>query len=357
MPAPTGSSRSVGSAVPVLLLALTLAACAPDAKSPLAPPAERSLDVTTTRADGGRIAWVQYVAYTGLAITSAHLDGSDERQLTNPVPGVFDDGHPVYTPDGKSIVFAREYSGDLGVAQLERMNADGTGITQIGDCTGDCLGNMFPAVSPDGKRIAFIRWMGPVRPDGQATSGGVWLINIDGTNPVQITQLHLPTTTEDSHPAWSPDGTHIVFMRLNTVAEPQWHQAVYVARADGKDIHRITPWALDANAPAWSPDGKVILVASHSDAYFPGVGELYTVRPDGSALTRIRIPGLTVPPNTSILANNGRYSSDGSSIVFNHQLFPDECCVIYTMRSDGSDVARVSLSDQAAFAPTWEPRR
>jgi Tol biopolymer transport system component len=59
----------------------------------------------------------------------------------------------------------------------------------------------YPAWSPDGTRIAF---MGG--PDGP-TEYDIWVMNADGSNPVQLTDSPGP----DWWPAWSPDGTRIAF--------------------------------------------------------------------------------------------------------------------------------------------------
>jgi len=347
---------------------LLLSACNPDSQAP-ADPALAAGDVEAGKGGcagwnkdcsegrNGRIAWTQYVDYTGTAIYSARADGSDLRKLTNPVADAWQDNHPDWSPDGSALIFERDYAGDLGIAQIFRIEPDGSGLTQLGACTGDCLGNAFPSWSPDGKKIAFIRWIGPVREDGNATSGGVWIMNANGTDARQVTQLQLPTTTEDSHPRWSPDGRKLVFMRLTTLGLPANRQAIFVANTDGSDQRRITPWDLDANAPDWSPDGSLILVSSHNDARLPGLSELFTVRPDGSDLTRVRIRGLEHLPGIDRFAENGKFSPDGRSIVFNHQTEADFCCVVYRMKADGSEVLRLSDGIQAAFAPVWGTHR
>jgi hypothetical protein len=76
----------------------------------------------------------------------------------------------------------------------------------------------------------------------------------DGTDPVQITQRHLPASSEDILASWSPDGRKLVFTRVNTTAEPVGHQTLFV--------------------------GELILFTSHHDTVPPpGREQLYTVRP------------------------------------------------------------------------------
>jgi TolB protein len=350
------------STVPLLLL---LSACSPDAETPVSPtdPATtaesarpgcfgRDRDCASTR--NGRIAWGQWIPYTGNAIYSAEPDGSDLRQLTAPEAGVFDDSHVDWSPDGSTLLFERDYTGDAEVAEIFRMNADGSGLTQLTHCTGDCLGNAFPTYSPDGSKIAFIRWIGPVRADGNATAGGVWIMNADGSNPVQVTQLQLPTVTENQAPNWSPDGRKLVFTQINTVAEPAGHQAIVVANLDGSGLRRITPWQLDATDADWSPDGRAILFTSHHDIVDPGQEQIYRVRPDGSGLTRIIPRGLALPANIG-----GKFSPDGRKIVFRHMTGSGDETVsqAYTMNADGSDVTQISFLDVAVDAPNWGTHR
>ena len=81
---------------------------------------------------------------------------------------------------------------------------------RLGKCGASLPGQRFPASGPDG-RIALRQVVGPVLPSGEATVGGVWIMNADGTHEVQITQKTLPTRSEDHTPRWSPDGKRLVF--------------------------------------------------------------------------------------------------------------------------------------------------
>ena len=77
-------------------------------------------------------------------------DGSGVTRLTNNTGG--DDTNPNWSPDGRQIVFERSVRGVSRSNNIFRMNADGTGVTQL---TTTPAGNRNPAWSPDGTRIAF----------------------------------------------------------------------------------------------------------------------------------------------------------------------------------------------------------
>lgn len=299
----------------------------------------------------GRIAWIEFIPYDATAVFTARPDGSDPRQITFPQGGNFWDNHTGWTADGEAIVFERDI-GDL--SHLYRVDADGGGVTRLGKCGAHCLGNVFPAPGPDG-RIAYIKFLGPVLPSGEATSGGIWIMNADGTHEVQITQRRLPTSSEDRKPNWSPDGKQLVFTRLNnSTAEPYGRQALFVANVAGSGAHRITPWNMDANSADWSPDGRHILFTSHLDAPLPGPNQLYTVRPDGSSLRMIKPQGLTAPDNW-----NGRFSPDGKKIIFVHTAGTGDLTDwwLYEMNIDGSGVTLVRHDGQYVDNPTWGTNR
>jgi Tol biopolymer transport system component len=364
-----GTMRDIGRAVPggrtglsAVLLLLVLSACNENSASPVGPPASASAllagkDGCFGRHDdcgqprNGRMAWPSLTP-TGIAIFSAEPDGSDLRQLTVANDPVFDDNEPDWSPDGSKIIFLRQYNCDTCRYQIFGINADGRNLNQLGGCTGDCVSDLDPSFSPDGRRVAFSRFFGPIGPDGNAADGGIWIMKADGSDPRQITQRRLPTTSEDHQPRWSPDGTKLVFMRLNTHVEPIGGEAIFVVNADGSDARRITPWALNAFVPDWSPDGRLILLSAPENATPSVPMELYTVHPDGSGLKKIMPQGIDTPPDFNpVVAALGRFSPDGRRIVFFHQETANS--VLYKMNLDGSDLVRLTPPGANPDGPAW----
>jgi hypothetical protein len=72
------------------------------------------------------------------------------------------------------------------------MNSDGTGQTKL-TSPPPTLADVFPAWSPDGRKIAFVRLLG----------GSIWVMNADGSNPIDITQSQ-PNSDSDNEPNWQP---------------------------------------------------------------------------------------------------------------------------------------------------------
>ena len=93
--------------------------------------------------------------------------------------------------------------------------------------TTDRFQNTRPAWSPDGTKIVFT--------DGSS----ICVINPDGINEVCL--------TDGNWPRWSPDGSKIVF---NSDRDGRWH--IYVMNADGTGIVQLTQGNHDNLNPDWS---------------------------------------------------------------------------------------------------------
>ena len=119
-----------------------------------------------------------------------------------------------------SIVFMSQRSGS---AEIYRMNPDGTQIRQL---TEDPQYANQPAWSPDGQQITFMSFRGPL------WKGEIYVMNADGTNPINLTQS---LDREDSSPSWSPDGKQIVF-----TSAPVFEWGIWVMAADGGRPRRLT---------------------------------------------------------------------------------------------------------------------
>src|SRR5207249_6829517 len=131
-----------------------------------------------------------------------------------------------------------------------------------------------PAWSADGRSLAFA--------SSSQNDLDVWVLHGDGT---QVDVTNDPGFADGS-PAWSPDGSQIVFDRANPFTGDG---PLVVMNADGSNKRAITDGASVNTGPAWSPDGGTIVFASDRD----GNLELYRVNPDGTDLKR-----LTFTPTT-----------------------------------------------------------
>jgi len=108
-----------------------------------------------------------------------------------------------------------------------------------------------PQVSPDGKRIVYVRRFADPMTDKRYAN--LWIINSDGTD-------HRPLTTgnrSDTSPRWSPDG-----LRLAYLSDADGKQQLYIRWMDTGQTARITNLDQAPDAIAWSPDGKMLSFSS-----------------------------------------------------------------------------------------------
>ena len=104
----------------------------------------------------------------------------------------------------------------------------------------------------------------------------------DGSYPVQITSTIARGAPTDQAPAWSPDGSRIVF--ASTRGESTYSE-IYVVNADGRDLQRLTTTPEEDLDPAWSPDGqthirKRVYATLSADAHAPRRQPVGLVKPE-----------------------------------------------------------------------------
>lgn len=278
-------------------------------------------------------------------------NGSNKMNLTGDSEAF--DGRASWRPDGQKIVFMsnRETPENPTPPAFEGpdfeifvMNADGSHPTQI---TFNELDDEAPAWSPNGKKIVFQRDFDPVRGE---TDYDILTIKANGTRERNLTKS---PAVQDSDPDWSPTGGRIAF-----TSERDGDPEIYTMKPAGSHVRQLTfnaaPFAFDGD-PNWSPDGLKIAFTSERDAVeeTPFQVEIYTMRADGGDQTRLTFHDLSdfLPA----------WSPDGREIAFTsfrdatHGEDEDNA-EIYTMRADGSDLA--NLTQDAAFdaSPDWQPR-
>lgn len=268
--------------------------------------------------DGKRVAFVSDGS-GDLEINVVDGKGKLIERLTN-TPG--DDESPLWSPDGKNLAFISHQNGD---ADVYLMTADGGRPVRI---TAESPDDRLGAWSPDGVWLAFAR-------GGSEEEQGLWLRNPDGVNLVHLTQEN------DFGPAWSPNGKHIVFVRVF-----EGNSDLYLASLlkdgtwqDDVELTRLTQHEEDDLAPVWSPDGDTIAFVTFRD----GNGEIYIMESDGSRQLR-----LTTNEADDL---DPVWSPDGSQMAFVSHLYgPGE---IFIMDDDGGNQRRLTTNDAEDHSPDW----
>jgi TolB protein len=166
-----------------------------------------------------------------LNLWSADLDGGHLTELTKELGY---DGGPVFSPDGKKILWrghhpsspedVKDYKDKLAQELVAPMkmelmiaDADGKNAKQI---TNYGCASFAPAFSPDGKKIIF----SSNKNKCDSRNFDLFLINPDGTGLEQITSVG----DFNSFPMFSPDGKHLVFIS-NRDAKGRYEFNIFVA--------------------------------------------------------------------------------------------------------------------------------
>jgi uncharacterized repeat protein (TIGR01451 family) len=244
---------------------------------------------------------------------------------------------------------AAHLDGDLF---LQRQNG---AVTRL---TSDKSVDLHPALSPDGRRVAFT--------SDRGGSEDIWVLDVAGGAPRQLTDH----PAADSWPTWSPDGKQLAF--TSTRDDPAGD--IYTMPATGGQPARVTTDPAADTEPAWSPDGLRLAFTttrfnpssqqfqssappsspapspSSSPTTTPAViptpvqlGDVVTMAVTGGAVTRV------VP--TDLDSGQPSWAADSQRLAF-VSFRADKSGDVYVV--DGSVVTPVAIdASRAETAPTW----
>ncbi len=151
------------------------------------------------------------------------------------------------------------------------------------------IGGRMPALSPDGKKIAF------------AYRGDIWIADSSGGRAMALTR----NVEMDSCPQFSPDGTWVSF-----TTNRNGNADIYVVPAVGGEVRRMTYHSSGDVSYGWSPDGKKLIFCSRRDTEDNG---LYTLD-----VKTLRLHKLA---QDYMAMNYANYSPDGKQVVYSRNGF------------------------------------
>lgn len=247
--------------------------------------------------------------------------------------------------------------------------------------------DLSPDISPDGRRITFTRCVHVVNCDEAGTSN-VWLMRADGSSAHRLTNCDGTRCQGNLHPAFTPDGRHILFTQDRLDARGDVVQRLLLMRTDGTHVRQIAPngdvWApaggglfspngrwlifradglmimrpdgggvrpllpgRDVVGASWSPDStKIAILLTRVTGDFSTI-DLATIHPDGSHLRAI----LTEP--SGIRRFYLDYAPDGQHLVFTQVL--DGCRLTVTTKT-GTDPKILTPAGDCYTAASWGPK-
>jgi TolB protein len=230
----------------------------------------------------------------------------------------------------------------------------------------------FPAVSPDGSKIAFTSWahnspaifvfsVDPIRdlrfynqrgasvmgepsftPDGkqlifQSSVGGccgIYMANLDGSNLRSITSSK---GVNDSEPKINPKtGAEVAFSSGRSGPEQMYRMNI-----DGTDIERLSDGTGEASNPSWHPDGQFLAYA-WTRGYMQGAFNIFVMN-----VARHDYTQLTHGEGKN---ENPSWAPDGKHLVFMSDRTgrPE----IWTMLADGTDLHQLTTQG-SNLHPVW----
>ena len=354
--------------------------------------------------DGSRVA---YVTNQGgeFDVWIMDRDGKNKRRLTK---GLSDKNwgnrfsaikimetagyyHLSWHPDGTKLLFT-EWETDTNTNQektyisvlefdkgiLDKIEVDRTPIpewTLIGEkeLTVGEWEDFGPAFSPDGGSIAFS--------SNRSGSWDIWSMEFNGENLRQLTK----GDDDELAPVYSPDGKEIAFLRSqkpearsqkdetnfenlqSSIVNRQY--SLWIMKSGGSGARQITKGIPIISYPAWHPNGrKIAFVVREEDGT-----NIWSYDLENSKIRKLAVPLLykegrgeveigSTPPDLPLQRGGMRFSMPlyrigynpaGDKITFESNSSGN--IEIWTMRADGTNLARITEGDSPHWNPIWSP--
>ena len=229
--------------------------------------------------------------------------------------------YDVRTPAAPAVL-GKVYRGEVTDAQLRRF------AHEFADEIVSRLSGGLPGIAST--QIAFA--------SSRSGNKEIWVMDYDGASQRELTSLRSIALT----PRWSPDRTRIAFTcyaPAGGTVSPQ--RCIYSLETD--KLVTFPRWRGTNSSPAWSPDGSQIMFMSS----MYGDPELFVTDANGGRLKRITYSrGVDTSPAWN--------PKTGQQVAFvSDRGGPPQ---LYLMDADGSNVEKLALPDMGYVVdPAWSP--
>lgn len=252
------------------------------------------------------------------------VETGERRRLTSPPPQSHGDSQPAVSPDGRALAFVRSLSHPLGDIYIAP--ADG-GEPRPLTFENQVITGL--AWSEDGRRIVFSSERGAT-----AGAGSLWKIPADRPSfPARLEQV----------PGVGPRATSPAIARrgrLLAYQEMFQDSNLWRVPAGGGTPELVISSTREEVLPDYSPDGARIAFTSNRS----GNWEIWTANADGSDARQVTSFG-------GAPAADPRWSPDGRLIAFHYR--DQGNSDIYTMTPEGKSIRRLTLASSVDEAPAW----
>ena len=275
--------------------------------------------------DGRTIAFVRHNDLRSTIVTIPAIGGSERLVYVLPVNNVYDYGGLAWTPGG-DLIFPQKFSPE-GPSVLNELNLQTHAVRTITNPPQGWDGDFTPQVSPDGKKLAFVR--GP-----QSLTRDVYIMDLPSGTPRRLTfdsRLIVGLT-------WTANSSAIVFSSNRSGTVSLWRISV-----DGGTPEHEPMGTDGAYAPSIAREGGR-LVYSHGNATWTILGlDLNNGNPEREAAL------LTSSEQDS----SPHVAPNGVMLAF--QSWRSGSQEIWTAHMNGSDPVQITSSGFSAGSPSWSP--
>ncbi len=194
-------------------------------------------------------------------LMTMNIDGTDIKRLTY---NENDDIQPVWSPDGRHILFVSNRSGNEDIFML---NTESNTTTQL---TNDPGRDIHPVWHPSLDQVIF----NTNRDDGETFE--LYTMDLKDQSLNRLTD----NNQSDTYASWSPDGKRIAFVRWTE--SPDDSGNIYVLTADLKKLTQVTKHSAFDGWPVWL-DNETLVFSS----YRTTPNQLFKTKVDGSELIQL----------------------------------------------------------------------
>lgn len=241
--------------------------------------------------DGKKLVYTEKAINSSVAVMNASdfsgytriydpaTSGLDPVLISHGLAGAF---QPTWSPDRKWVAFGVGQwflTRAAGPGRIMRIKTDGSmnGVPEA--LTDGSINSGFPSYSADGTKIVFRVW--------SPTAKGLRIIDLNTRTTTVL------TTEPDNTPGWSPDGKRIVFTRKQYDPNDgnKFNYDVYTIRPDGSGLTRLTTHGANDAHAVWTWDGRILFssgrygykdeVSLYDDTFQPD-GQNWVMNADGS---------------------------------------------------------------------------
>jgi Tol biopolymer transport system component len=194
---------------------------------------------------------------------------------------------------------------------------------------------MQPALSPDGKQVAFA-WNGE-----KEDNYDIYVKLVDAGTPLRLTTA----LADDLSPAWSPDGRYIAFRRSLPDGD-----GIFIIPALGGAERKLAQLVPGASAGLdWSRDGNFLAIVDEIAPSTPSCIFLLSLETGDTRQ-------ITWPPQASLGDSSPAFSPDGRYLAFARRRSSAVSVMdVYVARLNSGEWRRLTFDDRSIAGLAWTP--